>query len=121
MLGSVQSLEEAIRSSVRIPVSLSNNIRFRTTGLGGVFIEYKSDSRGGVASMNSTTQFTIMFITTDGAGRYTGDNIGVEMTHCINIKSMRGIKKLQPYEKVVAKVNKWLSDNESYLFNCIQY
>lgn len=121
MLGSVKLLEQAIRQLIVIPNGLENNIRFSTTGLGGVFIEYRSDSRGGVASMNSDTQFTIMFMNTDGFGHYIGDNIGVEMTYCRNIKSMRGIKKLQPYEKVVAKVNKWMQDNREYLISCIQY
>ncbi len=120
MLGSVYNLEVAIAKSIRIPNELQHNFMIRTTGLGGVFLEFYSDSTGGVNTMNSLTQFSISFDTTDGMGRYIGDNVGMERRRYRNIKPFRSIKKKQPYTDVVDKLNRWIEKNRQYLYNSIQ-
>lgn len=120
MFGSVELLEKAIKELVVIPKGLENNISFNTPGLGGIFISYRSDCRGGAASLNSTVQFTILIDTTDGAGNYEGDDVGLTMTLAINIKPMRSIRKKMPYDYIAGKVNVWLEANKDYLINSIK-
>lgn len=116
----VAQLEEMIRQSIIIPNSLLNNCRITTTGLGGVFIEFYSNTSDRLACENSKYQFRLMFDTTDGGGRFEGLDIGLEVTRAWNIKMMRGIKKKKPWQEVVKKVNDWLSKNEVSLYGLIE-
>lgn len=115
----VVQLESKIRQSILIPESLRNNCTITTTGLGGVFIVYCSNSSSRLDMDNSQVQLRISFDTTDGFGRYIGEEIGVEVTRAWGIKAMQGIKKKRHWQEVVAKVNKYLNDNEAYLYSCI--
>lgn len=120
MLGSVNNLEAAIRRSLRVPPELQSHFTLNTTGLGGVFLEYYSNNSGGVATLNSHVWFSISFDTTDGMGRYIGDNIGVTMHRYYNIKPFRSVKTKQPYQKVVDKVNNWILANREYLLRAME-
>lgn len=121
MLGSVRALETKIASLIYVPIELKNNMKVSTTGLGGVFITYCSDSRGGVHSLNSNVTFKINFDTSDNYGEYIGDDVGLEMRIYRGIKPMRAIKKKQHYNKVIDKFNKWLMENQEFLISSIQY
>lgn len=120
MLGSVVNLERAIASSISIPVELRNNFMFKTTPLGGIFLDFYSNNLGGVATLNSAVQFSISFNTCDGMGRYVGDNVGMEMYRYRNIKPFRSVKTKIPYQDVVKKLNKWLEANKVHLMNVIE-
>lgn len=119
MFGSVCALENAIRSSISIPAKLQNNCRITTTGMGGVFIEYYSDSSSNLNMLNSKVLWKMFFDTTGRFGSYNGDIVGVEMTQCRGIRAMRGVKTKKPWEDVVAKVNKWIAENEEFLYSSI--
>lgn len=121
MTGSVVNLERSIASLIKILASLKHNFTFKTTGLGGLFLEYYSNNHGGVATMNSRVQFSINFNTTDNMGRYIGDNVGMEMHRYRNIKPIRSVKTKLPYQEVVGKLNRWIENNEGYLVKAIEY
>ena len=120
MLGSVFNLEKAIASSIVIPPELRSHFIFSTTGLGGVFLEYYSNNSGGVNSLNSRVMFQVSFDTTDGAGRYIGDSVGMEIHRYRNIKPFRSVKTKLPYQQVVAKLNKWLVANKTFLMQAME-
>ena len=113
-------LETKIRTDVKIPISIKNNLIFKTTGLGGIFLHYACNSATPLKVLNSKVSFKLMFDTGDAFNRYEGDICGLEVMHQRGIKCLRGIKQKQPYEKVVEKVNKWLLENEEFLYASIE-
>lgn len=115
MLGSLQALDNEVFNMILIPMSLINNIELSSSGMGGVVLKYRSDSRGGVNASNSGIRFNVYFDTTDEFGRYIGDDIGIQMSSYRGIKPMRAINKKIHYTKVVDKFNKWIRDNEKFL------
>ncbi len=116
----VEILEQKIRASVQIPASLVNNVFLTTTGLGGVFLNYRSNTINRLAVENSRVQLTIMFNTTNERGGYAGEEVGFEVTRAWNIKPPRGIKAKKHYTEIVNKVNKWLRENERLLYSAIE-
>lgn len=116
----IVQLEDVIRSNILIPQSLASNCKVTTTGMGGVFIEFYSNLASSLKARNSEVQFRIMFDTTLNNGKFEGTDIGVEMyTHRGIPAPLRAIKKKKPYAEVIIKVNRWLADNELYLFDHI--
>lgn len=124
----VNQLEGRIRASIVIPPQLLNNVFISTTSLGGVFVNYRSNTSGALAMQNSKVQVTFMFHTTDGKGEYWGEFAELEVTRMWGLdqlkvhgaKPPRGIKQSKPYMKSVERLNKWLLDNVQYLYLAIE-
>lgn len=116
----VNILDQKIYSAIRIPPRLMNNIQITTTGLGGIFVAYYSNSTDYRSALNSKVLIKFSFPDTDGFGRYVGDACGLEVTQCRGVKRPRNILKYTDYLQVVEKVNKWFADNEEFLYNSIE-
>lgn len=121
----VREFEQKIRDSIKIPNELCNNLRLATTGLGGVFLDYNSDTTNSLAAINSKVLFSIMFNTTDGGGTYISDNCGFEISQERGCKANgitlpRGIKKRVPYLEACLKINKFIKDNSKRMYELIE-
>jgi hypothetical protein len=116
----LENLHNMIKASIIIPPQLSRHLYYSTTGLGGLFLNYNSNTSSQLALYNSKVHFSLYFLTTDGQGRYRGEDIGLEVSKSRNIKPLRGVSKALPYSKVVDKLNKWLQENTSYLISSLE-
>lgn len=113
------ALKQKIRDAIVIPPRLANNMAIATR-LGGVFLEYCSDTTNILTALNSRVQVKMHFPDTGRFGNYVGDVCGLAVIRAIGIKAPRNINKYDDYRKVIGKVNKWLDDNEEFLYYSIE-
>jgi hypothetical protein len=116
----VELMHFELKRLIVIPPQLTNNIFYSTTGLGGLFLNYRSDTSSNLRSLNSKVQFTLYFNTTTNSGVFLGENIGFELTQKRNISNLRGVNKPIHYTKVVDKLNKWFQENTNFLYENIE-
>jgi hypothetical protein len=107
----IVNLHEAIKASIIIPPQLAGHLFYSTTGLGGLFLNYRSNTSSQLAMHNSKVHFCLYFHTTDGQGRFRGEDVGLEVSQKRNIVPLRGVNKPLHYSKVVDRVNKWVQEN----------
>lgn len=113
--------EQLIMNELIIPEFLRANMRFSTTGIGGLFLEYASNNKGGVATLNSKVSFKISFDTcTKHNTMYPMNLAGCEMYRTHNIRAMMSILQPVNYMEVVKRVNNWIYKNKALLANSIE-
>ena len=113
-------LENLVKSKINIPPELANNIKWRTTSLGGIFLDYCSNWNAPVTILNAKSSLFIYFDTCNGGGGYDGENIGFEAIRCYNVPKLIGVKKKISVDKAVDKINKYLEKNKQVLIDTIE-
>lgn len=111
----ITKLEERIKDLVKIPDSLKPNLRFETTSLGGLFLEFSSEVGSNLAVMNSKHKITIYIVTSSNSGEYRGDIATLEVSHARAVKKPRQIKTLSSPETIAKAINKWIDANRADL------
>jgi len=117
----IKDLENLIKSGVIIPDELKNNMKFGTTSLGGLFLEYYSNGHiKNVYRENSKANFSIYIGASGNFGQYNGDNITVKISHKSPIFKMTGIKKATTHDKIIIKLNKIIEANKNLLIESLE-
>ena len=113
-----------ILNNIVIPRSIQSNCKLSVTGLGGTFLEFWSNNKGGIMTMNSKVMFSIYFVDSDKYNRpcnlWGMDFNRQRGLSLIGVKPLRGVKKPIKPIKIIQKVNKYLADNERALFSAIE-
>lgn len=118
--------EDRIRKEIKIPDELRNNLVLGTTSLGGVFLQFASDTRNNLTVLNSKYTFKIFFTTNAKFNVYVDDTTGLDVLISNKFKGVEGFKILRgmnvrkDYKIVTKKVNDWMNSNRKVLYSVIE-
>jgi hypothetical protein len=98
------ALEEKVKKEIHFPNSLKNNMKFTTTSLGGLFLQFVGKRGRFTRDLNCETKYS----------KYVGD-IGTLSIDRYNTPTLRGFKKPTDINQVIKRVNDYLSKNEQIL------
>ncbi|MNL91258.1 hypothetical protein D3C81_09890 [compost metagenome] len=122
----LQEFEDRIRKEIKIPDELRNNLVLGTTSLGGVFLQFASDTRNNLTVLNSAYTFKIFFTVNAKFNIYVDDTTGLDviisnkLKGVVGFKNLRGMTIRKDYRVVTKKVNDWMNTNRKVLYSVIE-
>ncbi|GCD12627.1 hypothetical protein [Clostridium tagluense] len=114
------AVENKIKEGVLLPLELQNNLKWSTTSLGGLFLEYWSNGhKRNVYNENSKVALRIHISVEDNFGICKGEFGTINVMRKRGLK-MIGVKKDTTISKLIIKLNKWILENKELMVNLIE-
>lgn len=113
-------LENKVKESIKIPNELKDVMKFTTTSLGGLFLNYWSNLKKGGYKENSKKYFVINLHLELKYSSYVGDIGTMEMYQLRDLPLLRGFKKPVEAEKIIKRVNDYIQKNKQLLIDAIE-
>ena len=106
----IGSLHEKIKDKVKIPDELRDYLKFKTTSLQGLFLDYYSN--GGINDYieNSKAHFSIFIVAYDDFGRYRGDLLQMFIEKSSYFKGS-GVRKPVSSDVIITKLQRFIDNN----------
>ena len=106
----IGALHEKIKDNVKIPDELRDYLKFKSTTLQGLFLDYYSNGEINDYIENSKAHFSIFIVAYDSFGRYRGDLLQMFIEKSSQFKGS-GVRKPVSSDVIITKLQKFIDKN----------